>query len=346
MTVESAVKIAYTDAGSTVAVSAAIPKTNISLLDSLLLNFNQLDSVTCCLSGGVDSQFSLWLALQSGIKVQLATYAAIWDDNIVNSQDVLKSMSISKALNLPLKLIDINLKEYLESGAYIDTAVQYKTDSPQIATHLAFLNALSKSLDTEAVLMGGDPPLAAIISDTDNLDEFSVGLHNAKGYYTRIFAPYVNYANSNNLHLLKDLFYSTPETFYLAVKHNIDVIKNTGMYLNVTKQHPIRISSHIYRTEYYKQLGANIEPQLVKNTGFETVKKHLASLTGNYDEFDQQYRNPLEHNLRQFSWYRNFTKATALDNVAVNTKPIFDEISSAIKCSDNLIKTSTYSFDF
>jgi hypothetical protein len=54
---------------------------------------------------------------------------------------------------------------------------------------------------------------------------------------------------------------------------------------------------------FYQDLGAEILPPLLKNTGFETLKMHLAKQTGVYNQYDVTYRFPLEQLLMNEEWY-------------------------------------------
>ena len=52
---------------------------------------------------------------------------------------------------------------------------------------------------------------------------------------------------------------------------------------------------HKLKHEIYEDIIPGGLNPLTKNTGFEKIKKHLASQTGIYNQFDLLYRKPLEH---------------------------------------------------
>jgi hypothetical protein len=82
-------------------------------------------------------------------------------------------------------------------------------------------------------------------------------------------------------------------------------------FLNTIKKHKIVLSSsgtgagqtQPLRLLFYQDLGAEILPPLLKNTGFEILKMHLAKQTGVYNQYDVTYRFPLEQLLKNEEWY-------------------------------------------
>lgn len=109
-----------------------------------------------------------------------------------------------------------------------------------------------------------------------------------------------------------------------------------------------RINAMHYKAEFYKSFGVNIDVPILKNTGFENIKKHMAITTGVYNDFDIKYRLPIETNFLAIDWYKNFNKISVLDKplskyTAYNE--IVEEYKNMLK-DNNLTNLALYNFDF
>ena len=113
---------------------------------------------------------------------------------------------------------------------------------------------------------------------------------------------FLNYAKQNNRIIIKELFRMCPKTHAISYKE----------FLNTTKKHKLVCSSTFtgtgsaqpLRELFYRDLGGELIPPLLKNTGFEILKMHLAKKSGIYNQYDLKYRFPLLHILTNENWYR------------------------------------------
>ena len=105
----------------------------------------------------------------------------------------------------------------------------------------------------------------------------------------------------------------------------------------------------LYKTEFYKSFGVDIKMPILKNTGFEDLKKHMALYSGIYNEFDLKFRYPLEDILSENRWYNHFFKFFTLDQ-RLDHNCDFVELAASykniIETSSNLKDLSLYNFDF
>lgn len=349
-----ACEVVYSNTGTTLKLGIKKPSANVTFWDKLAEHFAGINSARVCFSGGIDSQFSLQAVKKLGVDVSAVTYAGIWQGSVVNAPDVIASQRYCQHYDIPLEIIDINLYEFLNSNELIEYAETYKISSPQIATHLKFLSKLSSD---NPIIMGGEPTLLYTHYFSDNDIRLSTL---TKEQYTRISAPYYSYAQKNDLKFFKDIFYLDTELVYLGFEQNLKLLKNEKIYLGVKRkenknyfdidsQYANQMGAMRYKTEFYKSFGVDIAAPILKNTGFESLKKHLASVSGVYNEFDIKYRSPLELMLKAKPWSKNLKKISVLDTEFSNYSEfnnLIDQYIDVLKHSDNLNNLSLYSFDF
>ena len=348
------VDVSYTDSGTIVKAFIEKPAKTTTIWDIWAQYFSNITEAKVCLSGGIDSQFSLQIARKLGVKVQAVTYAGIWQDSVVNSRDLVTSQRLCQEWDIPLEIIDIDLYDFLNSSELVELALQYKTASPQVACHLKFLSKLGNS---SPVIMGGEPPIFYYYKLTAGHSTVETAF---KDQIVSITAPYYAYASKTNLTLFKELFYLDPQSLYLGYEKNLQLATDRKIYLYNTLQKASydynsyfqaanKFNSMLYKTEFYRSFGIDIRLPILKNTGFEDLKKHMALYSGIYNEFDLKYRYPLEDLLSEKLWYKNFFKFSALDQ-RLNYNADFNDLTNTYK---TIVESSTdlkdlylYNFDF
>lgn len=241
------------------------------------------------LSGGCDSQaMSSWL-MHIGTPQTAYTYVALWDDEVINATDVVQAQRFAREHDLDHKLIDFDLREFYESNEYIEVAKRYDCASPQVAVHFRFM----EMLETDNIVTGGEAPmLGGSSASATGRCGFSVDL------FINYHRLYVGFGEKNGIEMHRNWFWRTPQLLWGAVRHNIDVLLNGYEYVPATP----RIDDTLYKNHLYQAQGFNIMPLNVKYSGFENLKKILASQTGNYDEFNDRYRAPLKKIIPGPTW--------------------------------------------
>lgn len=348
----TAFEVNYTDTGTSFVSHISKPNDNCTFEELIAPHFSDMSEATVLFSGGIDSQFTMGVAQQMGVRVNAITYAGVWENSVVNASDVLAAQRFCAKRNIPIRIIDLDLKQFLNSGELIDIATSYKTVSPQVCCHLKFLSSLDNSTP---ILMGGDP---VMLSSWLTHDGNFYARTNAtlKGQFTGISAPYYSFADKNNFKLIKDIFYLSPELLYYGLVENIKLLKTQSVYIN----YKISQGNHapdventsdymLYKSELYKSFNVPIESTMLKNTGFEDLKKHLAAQTGIYNQFDILYRKPIETMFQRYGWSKNYNVISVLDKIILRD-PLFVDICEqyidAIKNSKNLKNLLLYKFDF
>jgi len=237
---------------------------------------------TLCLSGGYDSQFLALSMIESDFKFSVVIYESLWGNNVVNANDVMFSEKFCKKYNLPYEIISIDAKDFFENTKMLPMVKKYRNWSPQILFHIYFLN----TLEAEKIIIGGDPPWITF----GNNKAHNVNLF---GYVEKYYVPYQIYADLKNKKLLKGIFHQSPDLYHLGMANNIDILKKYNVYQPTN-------DNFIYEKYRYKEIYYNnildipLEHRLMTATGFENLKKHYASITGIYDNFDKEFRAPLE----------------------------------------------------
>lgn len=264
-----------------------------SLMDEWCCQFSQFDKVNVCLSGGLDSQFvlSTLAKLQKNINVYIFSF--LWDDTVFNSPDVLHAMRYCDRFGYNFVNIDIDFKKFVQTNQHLTYCLKYKTHSPQIALHLKLLDLIE---DNNPIFFGTEVPMV----------QYSTTRHQAEfvGILNHAFAtnPFLNYSLENNKIVIKDLFSLNARTHYLGFKQFIETSQNHKLFFPSDNLKTGNAAQPLKRL-VYADIGADLIPPLLKNTGFEILKMHLAKLTGVYNQFDIDYRYPIENTLKREAWY-------------------------------------------
>lgn len=272
------------------------PTTNISFYESLSNIVLNIDNPVICLSGGGDSQFNFMLFKELGIDFEVVSYATKWGINTINADDVLAGDDLCKKYGIKRTVIDIDLQKFLETEEYIDVAEKYGIYSPQLALHVKFLSEIQ---DFGTPVLGDEPPLLT-------MHEGQARLATDANAVARTLEGYNNFKDAGNKYF-RNLLFSTPEIFYQSVENNITTLKTQKVYTGTTNVNSSHINHTRYKYCYYNTIlkDLQIEPRLIKSTGFETIQKYFASLNNDMDSFDRKYRYNLLNNSKNLRTFMN-----------------------------------------
>lgn len=251
------------------------------------------DHIHLCLSGGLDSQFSLLYCLELGKTVTAYTYRSIWKDTILNIEDVYIAEQLAKKHGFKHHIIDIDLFDFYENRKHFDYGPKFLNNSPQLSVHFYFIELLKKKFNIDHILLGGDPPLLRYKEIADKSKKISIVGEN---FLQDIMAPYYFFCESIGVECIRDVYFHSPEAVYKSYMNNIDVLKNKGVYASTLKHHNVAerymSDTYMYKYAYYKNIIPNLIPQKSETTGFENLKKILATESGIYNQYNILYRNP------------------------------------------------------
>ena len=274
---------------------------NATLMSVWEEEFKQFTDVNLCLSGGIDSQFLLYVLTTLKKNVKIYIFSWLWEDCVFNSPDVLHAIRFCKKHNLDYTNIDIDYKKFVNTAQLLGTCKKYKTNSPQIALQLHMLDFIENNNTT---FLGADTSLMQF--DFKNNKGSVTGIN----YQFFTTMPFLNYSNINNRLVIKDIFKMTPLTHYLSYKQFIETTKKYKLVYPCDSASETVMSIQPIKKLQYDDLGADnyiMEP-LLKNTGFEILKMHLAKESGIYNQYDMLYRFPLLVSLNSEDWYTDLRK--------------------------------------
>lgn len=237
------------------------------------------------LSGGIDSEFSLCLIKECVPNVTAHVFVYVWNDVVVNSHDVVNARRIANKHNVKITSSEHNLKNILDFDLN-RLAETYVTTSPQISAHLSALEG--NCFGADVYVLGGEIPMV-LRSSNGNL--VPVFLERGMYYVFNTIAPFVRFGNMHKIPVIRNPFMLSDEILFAGYAQNTLLIEQ-GLEF---KSSDLPLSGSIlYKQAYYDTFGYGLQQQILKRSGFETIKMHLASITGNYDEFDRKYRYPLQ----------------------------------------------------
>jgi len=289
------------------------PKTDSTLLDLIKEQLSHITNAHVCLSGGVDSQFTLRVLQQLNVPITAHTYLTTWKGAPINSDDVMTARMLTDRENIKLNITEIDLYDFFTNNTHLEYGKKYNTASPQVAVHLYYLHTTFKDIDGTVVL-GGDVPMMVKDSDIAEGPLDIAGLNSS--FIMKNTQAYHVVAKENNFDIVKDMLYYTPEIIYKALELSIDVVEKYKIHCAVDSEVS---GSYAHKLKYaiYEEIIPGAINPLMKSTGFERLKKYLASQSGIYNTFDLKYRAPLvlEHRKTQ----RNTRTDNSSDGSAAGT---------------------------
>ena len=337
-----------------------------NLMDLYKEQLAGLDGVTVCLSGGLDSQFSANLAKKFCKDVNAVCFRFIWDDVVMNADDVVTAKQFADKIDLELHYEDIDARQHLENNL-VEYTRKYATLSPQISLQLAAIK--NSKFNDRTMMLGGEAPTCIISKDMNNVylqrknyfdEEGNInnaieGSGSPSNFYFIYNAPFINLEREHGLHIIKDPFLLTPEILYAGYYQNKYVIESFGQVVTETSDQ--RRNPEPYKQNYYKSFEEfDFVFPLAKRTGFESLKFYLASITGNFDEFDEKYRVPLLNIAKETAWYNprlfdagsriSFSKKVSpLDWHGIDNTELEDIILNSVRETEPE-SCNVYSFDW
>lgn len=304
----------------------------LSVWEERFKNFNQ---VNVCLSGGIDSQFVLSTLKKLKKEITVYIFSFVWEDCVFNAPDVIHAIRYCQRYGYDYTNIEIDYKVILEGAEFINYCKTYKTDSPQIVIQLKMLDCIKNS---NPIFLGGDIPLLEMDDKANKANFISLS------YQPFMTNAFLNYSIIHNKIVIKELFRMDPVTHALSYKE----------FINTTKKHKLIMlnSNNAYtgqsqplRIKYYTDLGADIMPPLLKNTGFEILKMHLAKISGVYNHFDLLYRLPIKQILANEEWYKNWTDSKkAILKIHPFLKELKQEYEDFCKTTPDVNPIELYNF--
>ena len=331
-------------------------KSIIACADELL---KDMDKLNLSLSGGLDSQFSLALAKHLGKDITAYTYRSIWNGTFCNVEDVYMAQHMADLNDVKLKIIDIDLDKFFSNNTHLKYGKDYANHSPQLAVHLYWLDILHSEYKIKNILMGGDPPLFKYSSLQSGNNKIRMN----DTFYHDILAPYYAFCNSKNILCLRDIYYHSPELVYAGFKNNIDVVSKKKIYIendtrsvklpegqNYVSSSPYLSDNYIFKYEWYNNIIEGLVPQKSETTGFETLKKILASESGVYNRFDQLYRFPMQD--QAVDSVRTYIRSNIRKNIRGRNVILPEELNKLFKSFQKIVESTDssavnrYNFDF
>lgn len=262
--------------------------------------------IVVMLSGGVDSQFSCILANDYAAKTRTIIIKLLWQNYCVNAADVIAAIDFCYQNNYEFVVEEFELSNRLDTHDFISFCKDNYLASPQHAVILYYILHNKNITPSETVLFGGEVPIFRMINDkmsyvglSTNNSKVDVDNLNGK-IFTSGHTPYLIFAEKYGFNFCRDPFLISPEIFYSSLVKNIEIIKENNQCPQIYTNNQFSVlKQHVYMQKilYYTNLSNKFLLPLTKRTGYELLRFHLASLTGNYDEFNDRYRSPLKQNL-------------------------------------------------
>jgi hypothetical protein len=310
--------------------------------------FSKYDHITVLLSGGLDSQFSANLAKRYAKSMNAVCFRFIWDGRVINATDIVNAQEFATVIGIDLDYEDFDLS-YHYDNEQLEYLTHYRVYSPQLSAYIAAIKQSKHIMGT--VLMGGEAPMVFMDNDEPRLvgkfynsDDRLMSFGQISSMYLSHYAPFTFLDVLNGIPVIRDPFMMSPEIMYAAYAQNAKVItENSSAHFTHTSENvdTLQINTQVYKTMYYKSFGFDYVVPLNKRTGFESLRFHLACVTGNYDEYEKRYRRPIAKAMTTMPWAstRVFSSEDRLGKGVV--KNVFHDDGNIEKTIKDAIKELT-----
>lgn len=233
-----------------------------------------LKTPVLCLSGGLDSEAMALAFLKAGIKF---TAAIMNLGEGLNEYDIKIARDFCIKHQIKYEEIHLSAIKILENGDHIDVAEKYRTQSPERALFIMFLQKIS-----------GDPVLAGEILRKEN-----------SGGKIQLFCPkdrdlaYWRYLVDQSRMGVPYFHYYTPELTFSFMAHT-SIADPAKEKTDWSGQHS---SFYQHKLQVYREAGfevENVELRQQKWHGYEGLKKFFDFKNGSTEAYNRAFRMPLE----------------------------------------------------
>lgn len=231
-----------------------------------------------CLSGGIDSQVMVDCFRRANVAFDVVIMR--FPDDL-NLHDIKTAMEFCNSRGIKYSFIDVDVVSFL-SRELMNFAEQYDVSSPQFATHFKMFEQLQQQGYTSAVC-GGNTLINSsngwTCPTTKEQNDWR-GFSDTSGFYVMgdFLSYYWKFSILLSCHSEKPILFDTTSINLLGFVNDYDNLVDTRYLLKVSN---------------YRAAGFDIIPQETKFTGFEKVKEHYQSETGDGWTFEKCFRFPL-----------------------------------------------------
>lgn len=266
-----------------------IPSDSYSAYDAAKLTARNISEmhdgkITLCLSGGLDSQAMLAAFIASGCKFSVSVLK--FSQNL-NAHDIEFVKDFCDHLNIPYKVVDVDVIRFFESGMYFDIAIQAKTNSPQFALFAWFAD----QLDSVPVFSGQAWTVCPPKDEFLRSDQLA-----SRNNETDMYIPALKEYAAENYLALKDRkcishFFSFEEKLLKSFWTNKYILNDTPLDFELHKS---------YQFKYFSYLHSGfplVAPsRMLKLNGFERLLQYFSRKfnSSNHYYFNELFRLPLE----------------------------------------------------
>lgn len=229
-------------------------------------------------SGGIDSEIVAEVCQRYSIPHKLHFMALVHKNKIFNDVDYRNAIEFSN--NVEIHYLDFY--NFFGDGDYIEYAIKYKTQSPQLACHLKVASDIGNH-----VVFGGDTMYFYYNHDYQAIEFKTTSFgHFCYHFLVKEIGGIGNMANASYSLLIKWLHIQAD----LAKK---GIINHVWENPNINLQK----FNYNWKCSMYREAGFTAKPKQNKMTGFETIKTFYSDKyneIGTIRKFDELYRNPLK----------------------------------------------------
>lgn len=239
--------------------------------------YRSAGQIVLALSGGIDSQAMLFAFIESGVPFQVAVMR--FNDRM-NDHDIGHSLDLLAGLGIKARILELDIRNFYQSGRFMDYVLAGRTNSPQFAAHIW----LAEQIDGVPVFAG--EPWHRIHESSETPKNI-----NSLPFY---FPRYKEYGAEIALQ----------KQGRICISHFFET--SMEWFQHLAAHHPLHRYSResdpvgSYRAKYlfYRSLGfpVSLTSGMSKLTGFERLYTMTAieHNSDDYYHFNKIYREPLE----------------------------------------------------
>lgn len=255
------------------------------------------DKPVLCLSGGIDSQAMVQCWQEADLEFDVAIMA-FKDD--LNTHDVSIALQYCEQHCIKPIVYELDVVKFLTRESP-DFHERYSCSSPHFVTHYKFFDWLREQYS--GIVCGGN-------ALAPGKAQWGPGLTAAQ-------INFVEYSRVNNYPVMGNFLGYDPE---LCLTIAILTPKHQNVWTRMLDFTPEQedFSRYDMKLLGYQRHGFDLIPQSQKYTGFEKVKDHFKSLTGDGWTFEKRFRHP---------WQKKFSAATGEIILTAEQNAVLDDLN-------------------
>lgn len=229
-------------------------------------------------SGGIDSELIVETCIAANIEFDVSIMRYVVDGESMNDFDINYAIDYCNNYDVNYTIYELDLNWFLEGGTYIEYAIRYQCNSPQLCCHMWLMDCISGT-----PILGGD--MVVIRGTGDKMHLWS------KPFMNYCYDSYFTQTNREGFLFLE----ATPEIIVAGLLAASNIAQHEHL---IYDRDMTPIEGYSIKCAKFRAMGFEAKPKPSKYTGFEHIRQYYSDKYNEQHtirEFNNRFRKPIEH---------------------------------------------------